>query len=177
MALIFILDRSGSMEASRDDTIGGFNSFVKDQKEQRPSETLTLVQFDHEITTIFENVPLKDVQPLTRETFVPRGSTALLDAIGNTIKKTSHPSPTLIILTDGEENASRMYTKAHIKDLMEQKRKDGWTIMYLGANQDAFAEAGSIGIAAANTLNFDRSRTPEAFRSLSQAVSSQASNI
>jgi hypothetical protein len=70
-----------------------------------------------------------------------------------------------------------MYTKAHIKDLMEQKRKDGWTIMYLGANQDAFAEAGSIGIAAANTVNFDRSKTPEAFRSLSQAVSSQASNI
>jgi Mg-chelatase subunit ChlD len=175
MALIFILDRSGSMEACRDDTIGGFNAFVEDQKSQRPEDTLTLVQFDHEIVRTYENVPLKNVQPLTRETFVPRGSTALLDAIGDTIKTVSHSSPTLIILTDGEENASKTYTKVHIKDLMEQKQKDGWKVIYLGANQDAFAEAGSIGIAAANALNFDRTQTPDVFRSLSQTVSSQAS--
>jgi Mg-chelatase subunit ChlD len=176
MALIFILDRSGSMEACRDDTIGGFNAFVEDQKAQRPEDTLTLIQFDHEILKSFENVPLKEVQPLTRETFVPRGSTALLDAIGDTIKEVSHPTPTLIILTDGEENSSRTYTKAHIKDLMEQKQKDGWKVIYLGANQDAFAEAGSIGIAAANAMSFDRTQTPDVFRSLSATVSSQASS-
>lgn len=175
MALIFILDRSGSMEACRDDTIGGFNAFVEDQKAQRPEDKLTLVQFDHEIVRTFENVPLKDVRPLTRETFVPRGSTALLDAIGDTIKGVSDPNPMLIILTDGEENSSRTYTKAHIKDLMEQKQKDGWKVIYLGANQDAFAEAGSIGIAPANAMNFDRTQTPDAFRTLSATVSSQAS--
>jgi hypothetical protein len=180
MRYFFNLDCSGSMSTCWDDAIGGFNSFVADQAAQQPDSTLTLKQFDHEIRTTFENVPFKDVRPLTRETFVPRGSTALLDAIGETVKgagnASSPPEPaTLIILTDGQENASRTYTKAHIKDLLEQKQKEGWTIIYLGANQDAFAEAGSMGIAAANTVNYDATRTPDAFRALSQTVSSQAS--
>jgi hypothetical protein len=174
--LIFILDRSGSMETCRDDTIGGFNAFVSDQKTL--GGKLTLVQFDHEINNVYEDTPLGDVAPLTTETFQPRGSTALMDAIGQTIKK--HAAKTgvvFIIQTDGEENSSHTYTKAHIKDLIEQKTKDGWTFMYLGANQDAFAEAGSMGIAPAATLHYDVTRTPEAFRGLSAAVSQQASNI
>lgn len=176
MRYLFNLDCSGSMSSCWDDAIGGFNSFVADQAAQQPDSTLTLKQFDHEIRTTFENVPFKDVRPLTRETFVPRGSTALLDAIGETVKGGIPGEPaTLIILTDGQENASRTYTKAHIKDLLEQKQKEGWTIIYLGANQDAFAEAGSMGIAAANTVNYDATRTPDAFRALSQTISSQAS--
>jgi len=83
---------------------------------------------------------------------------------------------TLIILTDGHENASIEYTKAHVKDLIEQKQKDGWTVIYLGANQDAFAEGGSLGIAPHMTMNYDVRRTPEAFRALSQTVSSQHQN-
>jgi hypothetical protein len=80
-----------------------------------------------------------------------------------------------VILTDGQENSSYKFTKAHIKDLIEQKTKDGWTFAYLGANQDAFAEAGSIGIAPGCTTNYDVNRTPAAFRALSAAMSSQAS--
>jgi hypothetical protein len=176
MRYFFNLDCSGSMSTCWDDAIGGFNSFVADQAAQQPDSTLTLKQFDHEIRTTFENVPFKDVQPLTRQTFVPRGSTALLDAIGETVKGSTPGEPaTLIILTDGQENSSRTYTKAHIKDLLEQKQKEGWTIIYLGANQDAFAEAGSMGIAPANTVNYDATRTPDAFRALSQTVSSQVS--
>jgi len=174
--LIFILDRSGSMETCRDDTIGGFNAFVSDQKTL--GGKLTLVQFDHEINNVYEDTPLGDVAPLTTETFQPRGSTALMDAIGQTIKK--HAAKTgvvFIIQTDGEENSSHTYTKAHIKDLIEQKTKDGWTFMYLGANQDAFAEAGSMGIAPCATLHYDVTHTPQAFRNLSAAVSQQASNI
>lgn len=173
--LIFLLDRSGSMETCRDDTIGGFNAFVSDQKTL--GGKLTLVQFDHEIKNVYENTPLGDVAPLTTETFQPRGSTALMDAIGRTIK--AHEAKTgvvFIIQTDGEENSSHKYTKAHIKDLIEQKTKDGWTFMYLGANQDAFAEAGSMGIAACGTLHYDVNRTPDAFRQLSETVSQQASN-
>ena len=114
---------------------------------------------------------------MTRETFKPRGSTALLDAIGRTIQDNkAMNSPTVVILTDGQENSSHKYTKAHIKDLVEQKTKDGWTFVYLGANQDAFAEAGSMGIAPACTMNYDANRTPEAFRALSAALSQQASN-
>ena len=173
--LIFLLDRSGSMETCRTDTIGGFNAFVADQKTL--GGKLTLVQFDHEINNVFENVPLGEVNPLTSDTFQPRGSTALMDAIGRTIKTHwSKKGVVFIIQTDGEENSSHAYTKAHIKDLIEQKTKDGWTFMYLGANQDAFAEAGSMGIAPAATLHYDVTRTPEAFRQLSATVSQQASN-
>lgn len=172
MDRVFLLDRSGSMESCWDDTIGGFNAFVEEQKALGGS--LTLIQFDHEYLVSYKDVPVKDVKPLTRETFKPRGSTALLDAIGRTIKETTSPSPIIIILTDGHENASHEYTKAHIKDLVEARQKAGWTFLYLGANQDAFAEAGSIGIAPQGTMNYDTRRTPEAFTRLSQQVSSQA---
>jgi hypothetical protein len=171
---VFLLDVSGSMESCWDDTIGGFNSFVADQK--ATGGTLTLIQFDHEYRMTCERNEIDDVTPLTRETYKPRGSTALLDAIGRLIKEwkgTSNPS--VVILTDGLENSSHKFTKAHIKDLIEAKTKEGWTFAYLGANQDAFAEAGSIGIAAGCTMNYDGNKTPEAFTRLSAAVSSQAS--
>ena len=170
----FLLDCSGSMETCWDDTIGGFNSFLMDQK--ATGGTLTLIQFDHEYNMTCERTKIDEVKPLTRETYKPRGSTALLDAIGRLIKEwAGNGSPSVVILTDGQENSSTKFTKAHIKDLIEQKTKDGWTFAYLGANQDAFAEAGSIGIAAGSTMNYDANRTPDAFRLLSTAVSSQAS--
>lgn len=171
---IFLLDRSGSMEACWDDTIGGYNALVKEQSAF--GGTMTLVQFDHEYTVTYKQSPIGEVVPLTRETYKPRGSTALLDAIGRTIKTWESPdAPTVIILTDGQENSSTKYTKAHIKDLIEAKTNDGWTFMYLGANQDAFAEAGSMGIAPACTMNYDVTRTPDAFRALSATLSQQAS--
>ena len=125
-SITFLLDRSGSMESCWDDVLGGFNAFIKDQDS---NATMTLVQFDHEYTVPYENLKMSEVQPLTRETYKPRGSTALLDALG-----------------------------------------------YMGANQDAFAEAGSMGIAAGHTMNYDSSRTPEAMHRLSQTVSSIGSN-
>lgn len=175
MDRVVILDRSGSMETCRDDTIGGFNAFLREQ--QAEGGTLSLIQFDHEYQVVYPATPIGAVQPLTTQTFVPRGGTALLDAIGKTIKDIADGTkPTVVILTDGQENSSKEYTKAHIKDLIEQKTKDGWTFVYLGANQDAFAEAGSLGIAPACTVNYDPRRTPQAFRALSAAMSSQASN-
>jgi hypothetical protein len=170
---VFILDRSGSMETCSADTIGGYNSFIRDQVEF--GGTMTLIQFDHEILNVYEDVPIGEVVPLTHKTFTPRGSTALFDAIGHTIKIiTDGDPPTIIILTDGHENASNIYTKSHVKDLIDTKTKDhGWNFVYLGANQDAFAVSGDIGIAPGCTLNFDSNRTPEAFRSLSAAISTQ----
>lgn len=174
MDRVFILDRSGSMETCWTDTIGGFNSFLADQK--ATGGTLTLIQFDHEYLESYKRKAIDDVEPLTTETYKPRGSTALLDAIGQTIKNwDGTASPSIVILTDGQENSSHTFTKAHIKDLIEQKTKEGWTFAYLGANQDAFAEAGSLGIAPGCTANFDTRRTPEVFRALSAAVSCQAS--
>ena len=171
---IFLLDRSGSMETCWDDTIGGYNSLVKEQAEF--GGTMTLIQFDHEFNVTYENKPIGEVEPLTRETYKPRGSTALLDAIGRAIKECKTGMiPTVIILTDGQENSSLKYTKAHIKDLIFERQKDGWQFVYLGANQDAFAEAGAMGIAPTCTMNYDATKTPEAFRHLSAALSQQAS--
>lgn len=171
MERVFILDRSGSMDSCWDDTIGGYNAFISSQKEL--GGTMTLIQFDHEILESYKDVPIADVIPLTRDTYKPRGSTALLDAIGSVIKDS--PPKTVVILTDGFENASKTYTKAHIKDLITQKIKDGWDFVYLGANQDAFSEASQLGICPAATLNYDANKTPEAFRNLSQAMSAAAS--
>lgn len=174
MDRVFLLDRSGSMESCWDDTIGGFNAFLNEQKAD--GGTLTLIQFDHEYQMTYERVKIEEAPGLTRETYKPRGSTALLDAIGRLIKDWKAASnPSVAILTDGQENSSHNFTKAHIKDLIEQKTKEGWTFAYLGANQDAFAEAGAIGIAPACTMNYDVNRTPDALRVLSAAMSSQAS--
>jgi hypothetical protein len=171
---IFLLDCSGSMESCWDDTIGGYNALVKEQAAF--GGTMTLVQFDHEYNVTYNQRPIGEIEPLTRATYKPRGSTALLDAIGRTIKAWSGESPpTIIILTDGLENASNRYTKAHIKDLIFERQKDGWQFLYLGANQDAFAEAGSMGIAPGCTMNYDATKTPDAFRHLSAALSQQAS--
>ena len=169
-SIVFLLDRSGSMESIRDDTIGGFNACMNDQK--AIGGNLTLFQFDHEIVETYTRVNLNEVVPLTRETYVPRGSTALLDAIGHVIKTwTGSESPTVIILTDGLENQSHKYTKAHVKDLIEQKTKDGWTFVYLGAHEDAFSEAGGLGISSHNTVQYDALQTPQMFNHLSQTLS------
>ncbi len=171
---IFILDRSGSMDDCRDDTIGGFNAFIESQKPF--GGTMTLVLFDHEYDVVYKDKPIAEVEKMTRATFVPRGNTALLDAMGKTIKSVEDLiARTVIILTDGQENSSHEYTKSHIKDLVEAKTKEGWTFVYLGANQDAFTEAGALGISQNCTMNYDVRKTPQAFNRLGNALSQAAS--
>lgn len=168
MNRVFLLDRSGSMQTCWEDTIGGYNSFVEAQKGL--GGTMTLIQFDHEILESYKNVPIDEVKPLNKETYSPRGSTALLDAIGKVIKD-GGDNLVVVILTDGYENASRVYSKAHIKDLITAKEKEGWQFMYLGANQDAFAEGEALGINPGRTMNYDVNNTPKLFAALSAAVS------
>lgn len=166
---IFVLDRSGSMEVCREDTINGYNAFVESQKDQ--GGTITLILFDHEITPVYENIPITDVTPLTQETFEPRGGTALLDAIGHVLKMDMPRESTVIILTDGEENSSVAYTSAHVKDLIEMREKnDGWSFIYLGANQDTIMTATNLGIRTSIGYE-DGSQTPQLFSTLSQTVS------
>lgn len=160
MERVFLLDRSGSMDAIKADTIGGFNSFVGSQTDG----TMSLYLFDHELKEMYKDVPMEKVELLTDKTFVPRGATALLDAIGH-ILKTFTTKKTLVILTDGYENSSIKYTHAHIKDLIEMKQKDGWDIVYLGAD---IRGAKDMGI---NTsIAFTGDNTPELFQTLSAAM-------
>lgn len=163
MERVFLLDRSGSMESCIDDTIEGFNTFVESQKEF--GGTMTLCLFDHEFNTVYEKVPIDQVNPLTRDTYVPRGGTALHDAMGQVLKMNLSDDVMVIILTDGEENSSNKYTAAHVKDLVDTKP---WKFVYLGANQDAVLTAQGLGI---NTsMDYDTSKTPELFRALSATV-------
>lgn len=160
--IVCVLDRSGSMSSIREDTIGSFNTFLKDQQSVKGKATMTLMIFDHEYEMIHNGKDIMCVEPLTNKTYVPRGSTALYDAIGIAISKAESrvecgkPSRVLVtIITDGEENSSKEFNKCQIMKLIEKcKSKYGWEFMYLSASPSAFTDGASIGISSLNTFQF-----------------------
>lgn len=161
-----VLDRSGSMASIKEDTIGGYNQFLSDQKAVPGKAALTLVRFDHEYDLVCDSIPIGEAKPLDSATFVPRGNTALLDAIGRTIldlganleKLSDDERPEkiiFVIVTDGQENASREFTLAKVNEMItHQQDKYAWQFVFLGANQDAIREAGRMGIAAASAMSY-----------------------
>lgn len=157
--IVFILDRSGSMEHLTTETIGGFNSLIERQKADKEGEALiTTVLFDDQYEILHNHLPLKKVHRLTKKDYYARGCTALLDAIGKTIDsigerlsatpEDKRPGKVLfIITTDGYENASQTYTKSKIKEMItHQQDVYNWQFTFLGANIDAVGEADSLGI-------------------------------
>ena len=164
--IVFILDRSGSMAGLESDTIGGFNSMIKKQQQETEGNALvSTVLFDHESIVLHDRVPLNAIQPLTEKDYEVRGTTALLDAIGDAVKhiKNIHkyareedrPQKTLfVITTDGMENASYKFNYKEIKRLIEQQKETGWEFIFLGANIDAVEVAGHIGIDARRAVNY-----------------------
>ena len=182
--LVFILDRSGSMAGLVNDTIGGFNSMIDSQKLTKGDCLVTTVLFDTRFTRLHDRVPLQDVKPLTREDYVPGGCTALLDAMGDTIRHVAHihkysrredvPENVLfVITTDGLENASHRYSAAEIRKMVDhEQEKYGWQFLFLGANIDAFSAAESIGIRKEMTSNFmaDSRGMASNFQSVDAAV-------
>ena len=165
--IIFILDRSGSMQGLEKDTIGGFNSLIEKQKKIEGDALISTVLFANESKVIHDRVDVKDVKPMTENNYITGGCTALLDAIGNAIhhisnihkyaRKEDVPEHTLfVITTDGMENASRTYTYPKVKKLIEnQKEKHGWEFMFLGANIDAVNVASYMGIDENRAVNFN----------------------
>jgi len=182
--LTIILDRSGSMSHIRKDTIGGINAFIEEQKKASGEATMTLIQFDHAYEENYLRKPITEVVPLTDATYCPRGNTALLDAIGRTINilgtayaamdESSRPEKVvLVIQTDGEENASQEFSSSKIKEMIELQRDAyHWEFIFLGANQDAFAIAASMGIPKANAMTFayDGAGSKDAYLSASAMV-------
>lgn len=186
--IIFILDKSGSMQSVVDETIIGFNTFINDQKKLPGEAKLTLKLFStygHE-EIIYDGTPVQECENLSFLIYVPNGFTALLDAIGNTIKEVGErlnktkederpEKVIMVILTDGQENDSRKYSSDRIKSMIEhQTSKYSWEFVYLGANQDAFANSALIGISGKSTMNYDPSKagTVKAHASISNYVSS-----
>ena len=175
-SIYFTLDRSGSMYSCINDTIGGFNHFIESQKKDNPQGNMNLFLFDNEFENIYESKNIQKVEKLSSSTYTPRGSTSLLDAIGKTIKKAEKDeNPMIVILTDGEENTSKTYTLAHVKDLIQMKESIGWKFVFLGANQDAIQIGGLMGIPEASAMTFNQENTKEAFEGLSAAIGRQTS--
>ena len=175
-SIYFVLDRSGSMSTCIDDTLGGFNHFIKSQKSDNPEGDMTLTLFAHDFEDIYEKKNIKTIEKLTKEIYFPRGPTALLDAIGKTIKKASvSEKPMIVILTDGQENSSKNYTHSHIKDLIEFKKTLGWEFIFLGANQDAIQVGNMMGISEESAMTFNPENVYNAFEGLSCAVGRQVS--
>ncbi len=163
--VVFILDRSGSMEGLEADTIGGFNSMLEKQKKVEGDVLVSTVLFDHETQVIHDRVPLADVKHLTREEYWTRGSTALLDALGSSIqhiknvhkyaREEDRPDKTLfIITTDGMENSSHHFDYNEVKKLVEAQKESGWEFIFLGANIDAIGTASHLGINIDRAVNY-----------------------
>ena len=180
--IICIIDESGSMALKASDAIGGFNDFLKKQKKLKDECKFTLVLFDTEYKLVYDGADIKDVAPLNSATYSPGGCTALLDAVGKTIDtvgaryaktaEKSRPGNVLVcIITDGEENSSREYKKSDICDkITHQTDKYSWKFIFLGANQDAFAEAGGMGITMNCTMNYDMAHISGMYSSLDTAA-------
>lgn len=172
--IIFIVDRSGSMQSIRQDMIGGFNAFIQKQRELPTDCKVSFYQFDTEgpkVEVVYEERNLNEVPVLTTETFVPRGGTPLLDAVAIVVKRVqaridktpedARPQKVLVVvITDGEENSSTEWNGPQVKQIIEhQEEAYKWEFVYLGANQNAWAVGGNLGFKASSTLGYVASAT------------------
>jgi uncharacterized protein YegL len=177
--VVVILDRSGSMQRVKTDTEGGLKAFLDAQTEAPGHTTVSLYQFDDQYDVVYESKPLADVPPYR---LLPRGATALFDAIGRTVAavgeqlaalpEDNRPAEVIVvILTDGQENASREYTRAAVKGaITRQQEKFGWKFVFLGADQDAFAVSGAMGIGRDQTLSYGSSHTKQSMTNAGHMV-------
>lgn len=177
-----IVDASGSMAHLSHDTIGNFNTFLKEQKEFPGEAVFTLCTFNTDYRLPHDFVKIASVPNLDSKSYVPRGGTALLDAMGTTIDslgrklaalpEEERPSKVIfLIITDGHENSSRRYSAEQIKSMVEhQKDVYSWEFVFMGANIDAITTGTNLGISAHNTLNY--SATSEGTADLYKSISS-----
>ena len=181
--LVFILDRSGSMAGLESDTIGGFNSMLEKQKKQEGEALVTTVLFDHEIKFVHDRVKLDEIPKMTEKDYEVRGCTALIDAIGTSVKHISSihkyarkedvPSNTMfVIITDGMENASKEFSSDKVKRMIKEQEKNGWKFIFIGANIDAVETASHFGIGEDNAVDYraDERGTKVIFEAVSDAV-------
>ena len=161
--LVMILDKSGSMHGLEADTIGGFNAMIEKEKKLGIDVRVTTVLFNDKMDRLYEHREIRSGRPLTERTYETGGTTALLDAVGDTILHMEQSGAAdrqgtkviVVIITDGMENASTEFTKAKVKELISDKQeKAGWDFIYLGANIDAAEEADAIGVRKANAVTY-----------------------
>ncbi|MBQ7719975.1 MAG: VWA domain-containing protein [Clostridia bacterium] len=187
--LVFILDRSGSMSSLKSDTVGGFNSMLEKQKKNEGEALVTTVLFNNEIAYVHDRAVISSVRPMTDDDYVPAGTTALIDAIGETVRHISDihkyareedvPEHTMfIITTDGLENASHRFSSDEVKKMIVEKKEEGWEFLFLGANIDAVETAKRFGISEDRAVTYlsDKEGTALNYEVMSEAVSSMRAN-
>lgn len=178
----FVLDQSGSMSSIKDDTIGGYNSYLDGLRQAEPDAAFTLILFDsNKVDLRHRAIAAKDVPALTPETYIPGASTPLIDACMKAIKATEEKAPAgapvvIVIQTDGQENASTQFTRQELIEAVSKKTAEGWLFVFIGAGIDAFAQASSFGFAAANTMSYGREKSASAFNTISRATRSYMAN-
>ncbi|WP_407411929.1 vWA domain-containing protein [Methanobrevibacter sp.] len=177
--LIFLIDRSGSMYGSEEDTIGGFNSFIEKEKLKEGNTRVTTILFDHEYEMLYKRKDIDDVDKLTRDEYYVRGSTALLDAIGKTITTLDREidnNALFVITTDGMENSSVEFSKSQIKSMIQNHN---WEFIFIGADIDSYSEAHQLGIKKSRVANYDKSArgVEKMYSSIDFASTSMRENV
>jgi len=176
----FLLDRSGSMAAIRDDVIGGFNQFLREQQSHPGTCRMTVVQFDSQnpFEVLADGVDVRELRELDADRYCPRGGTPLLDAVGRLIEHAErrargrNEDSVIVVFTDGQENSSRQWSRSALFEQIEGLRARGFTFVFLGANQDSYHEAGQLGISSANTSNWHARHARTAYAQMSRSLSS-----
>lgn len=188
--LVFILDRSGSMQSLTADTIGGFNSLIEKQRGEKGECLVSTVLFNDKSSVLYDRVPLDKIPEMTRADYAACGNTALIDAIGAAIHHIGNvhkyargedvPQNTLfVIITDGMENSSHTYTSSRVKEMIERRKQEcGWEFLFIGANIDAVETAQSFGISKECTADYiaDPKGTDVTYGAVCAAVSMMRSN-
>jgi len=170
MHIIFLIDKSSSMTNNIEETIKGYNTFIENQQSLEDTEEciVSLYLFSTNIEIIYEKRHLDDIIELDRNNYRPNGSTALLDSMGYILEKINIQDKTIfVVITDGQENSSKIYRKNRLHDLIETM-KNNVEIVYMGSNQDAILAGGSIGSDV--NIDYDDIQTPNVYRGLSSAV-------
>jgi len=188
-SITVILDKSGSMNAVREDTVGGYNSFIDEQKKLPGDCEITLIQFNQDTSFTYKSKPIQELKEgLSLESFIPSGYTGLFDAVGKAIiekgaefaalKEEERPGKVMfVIITDGQENASREFTQDKIKEMIgHQKDTYSWDFTFLGANIDTMAASDAIGILASKSLSFSTTSKGGASRAFA-SVNMYASSV
>lgn len=181
--IVAILDASGSMSNLEKDTKGGYDAFIREQKSIEGEANVTLVVFSDNVREVYSSKPLVEVEELTKKEYSIGGMTALYDAIGLTITKLSNrieqlekskrPNKVIMLVTtDGEENSSKEYNHHNVKELVEKKQKEGWEIIFIGANIDVEKTAGTLGFARSASYDASSGGTQTLYSSMSKAVGS-----
>ena len=161
--VLMVLDKSGSMYDMTNDTIGGFNSMIQKYRDMKLPVRVTTVLFNDKSKVLHDRQDINTVRELTGDDYTASGSTALLDALGQSITRLSEvpdvkegkdTQVVVVIITDGQENSSKEYKKSTVKNIIEDMQKKGWKFMFLGANIDAVSEAGSLGIDTNNAVKY-----------------------